>query len=149
MLKFPFWQKWLLAVSIIMLGFGILLALLNGTFLFDWMNNGINPPFWQDAGLITPAIHAYQQWTIGLLGTVMACWGLTVAFIAHYPFRRLENWAWFCVALGVGLWFVMDESLSLFYRVYFNALFNLVFLAMLVLPLAFSRRHFTTQARRK
>ena len=141
MKSFNFWQKWLFVTSIIMLVFGVALALANGSPLFGWLMGGINAAFWTDAAP-TPVMLAYQLWVVGLLGTVMACWGLTVAFIAWYPFRRLERWSWTCLAAGVGLWFVLDESLSLFYRVYFNAIFNLGFLVMLVLPLIFTMSAF-------
>jgi hypothetical protein len=137
-----FWQKWLFAVSLIMVVFGLSLALFYGTPLFDWLRFGVNSAFWSNEGQLSPAIQAFQCWTVGLMGIVMACWGLTVAFISYYPFRRLEYWSWLCLACGVGLWFVMDESLTLFYQVYFNALFNLGFLLLLVLPLAFTRSHF-------
>jgi hypothetical protein len=140
--SFDFWQKWLFTAGIIMVVFGVALALGYGSPLFGWLMSGINSTFWANAAQMTPAMLAYQLWMVGLLGTVMACWGLTVAFIAFYPFRRMENWAWTCLASGVGLWFVLDESLSLFYRVYFNAIFNLGFLLMLVLPLVFTMGFF-------
>jgi hypothetical protein len=139
---FNFWRKWLFGATIIMVVFGVALALLNGTFIFSWMNDGINPPFWSDSSSITPAIRNYQQFTTGLLGTLMTCWGLTVMFIAQYSFRRQESWAWTGLVFSVGLWFLMDTSISLYYRVYFNALSNLGFLVLLALPLFFTRKHF-------
>jgi hypothetical protein len=141
--KFDFWQKWLFVVSIFMLVFGLGLALFYGTPLFGWLRDGVNVAFWPDLAQINPAVLAFQNWTVGLMGIVMACWGLTVAFITCYPFRRREYWSWLCLACGVGLWFVMDEGLTLYYQVYFNAVFNLGFLLMLVLPLAFTRRYFS------
>ena len=143
---FDFWQKWLFIVSLIMLVFGLNLALFYGTPLFGWLRWGVNMAFWPDPGQLTPAMLAFQNWTIGLMGIVMACWGLTVAFIAHYPFHRREYWSWLCLVCGVALWFGMDESLTLYYQVYFNALFNLGFLLLLVLPLVVTRRYFLSPA---
>jgi hypothetical protein len=140
--SFRFWQKWIFWASLIIITFGVFLAFLNGTFLFSWMNDGINSPFWPDANLMTPAIRQYQQFSTGLLGSLMASWGLTFLFISHFAFQRKEEWAWNCLAASVGLWFLMDESLSLFYRVYFNALANLGFLALLAIPLLFIRKNF-------
>ena len=40
--RFSFWHRWLFVVSIIVVVFGIALALLDSTPLFEWMNSLIN-----------------------------------------------------------------------------------------------------------
>ena len=78
----------------------------------------------------------------GVLGATLAGWGVFVAFIAHYSFKKKEKWAWNCILAGPLLWFVVDTAISLNFKVYFNAAFNTALFAAVVLPLWFSRKHF-------
>ena len=142
MYSFSFWQKWLYTVAIIVIVFGLALAFLNQTALFDTLfNNQINPVFWS-ASQVDTNTSAFQGWNYGVLGSTVAGWGVLIAFIAYYPFKRKEKWAWNSLAVGVGLWFVVDTAISLYSRVYFNALFNTMLLLLLALPLIFTRRSF-------
>jgi hypothetical protein len=139
--KFALWQKWLLIVGAIIAVFGVMLALFGGTALFSIMNQQVSPVFW--GAIDTPAnAKDFQQWIYGVLGATMAGWGIFTIFIAHYPFKRKEQWAWTCLASGVLVWFVIDTTISLNFKVYFNAAFNTALLIAVMLPLAFSRKHF-------
>ena len=64
------------------------------------------------------------------------------AYIALYPFRRQERWAWTCVFLGVLIWYILDTALSFLHGVYFNVAFNTTLLVLIMLPLAFTRPAF-------
>jgi len=140
--RFYFWQTWLFAVGLVIVVFGLALAFFNQTAAFDLLfNDRINPVFWgiRDA----PAeVAAFQQWIYGVLGATVAGWGVFLAFIARYPFRNRERWAWNCLAVGLLLWYTVDTALSLYFQVYFNAIFNTVLLGAVILPLAFSRKAF-------
>ena len=68
--------------------------------------------------------------------------GITLAYIARYPFGRKERWAWNGLVFGLLVWFVLDTALSIFYRVYFNAAFNTALLILTGLPLVFTRKEF-------
>ena len=122
--------------------FGAAFALLNGTALFKWMDDLYNPVFWNEKDIPTADIERFKTWIYGVLGAVMAGWGVMLAFIAHYPFRNRERWSWNCVALGLAIWFLADTSVSLYFRVYINALFNFGIFAAVVLPLTFTRKAF-------
>jgi uncharacterized BrkB/YihY/UPF0761 family membrane protein len=139
---FEFWHKWLVALSAVIVLLGLMIAFLYGTALFKPLDDQITAAFWDHRSEITGAMRDYQRWTIGLLGAVMASWGVLMAFIALYPFKRKEKWAWDCLAAALVTWFVVDESFSLYYGVYANAVGNLILLLGLALPLAFTRRHF-------
>ena len=138
---FSFWQKWLLVLSGAIAILGVVLAVLGGTPLFDWLNNLINPSFW---GTQSPSVEAidFRNWVYAVLGAVMASWGLVLAFIARYPFARQERWAWTCTLSGLLLWFVIDTSASLYYNVYANAIGNIGLLVLALLPLFFTRKQF-------
>jgi hypothetical protein len=139
--RFLLWQRWLMTLGVIIVVFGVALAFLYPTPLFDIFRTQIDPVFWS-AGELTVGIASFQQWIYGVLGATMAGWGVCIAFIAAVPFKRKEKWAWNCLAIAVSLWFVIDTFLSWRFGALFNVVFNvLIFLAALV-PLLFSRKYF-------
>ncbi|CAG0931727.1 hypothetical protein TFLX_02242 [Thermoflexales bacterium] len=139
--RFLLCQRWLLILGAIISVFGVALALLYSTPLFDIFRTQIDPVFWA-AGELAGGTTLFQQWIYGVLGATMAGWGVCIAFLAAVPFKRREKWAWNCLALAVSLWFVIDTFLSWRFGALFNVLFNvLIFLAVLV-PLLLSRGFF-------
>ncbi len=142
---FSFWQKWLFVVGLLLAIFGLALAFFNQTPLFDLLfNNQINPAFWPAEDGAEQTV-MFQRWIYGVLGATVSGWGIFIAFIAHHPFRRREGWAWNCLALGIIVWYVADTAISLYFKVWFNAAFNTVLLVSALLPLFFTRAHFTRQ----
>ncbi len=141
MATFAFWQRWLFVVGVLISVFGVLMALLSGTPIFELFNGQINPAFW-GANAIDSNARAFQTWVYGLWGATIAGWGIFLAFIAHYPFRNKEKWAWDCLTAGLGAWFVLDTSLSVYYHVYFNAIFNTILLILVAVPLFGTRKAF-------
>ena len=140
--RFSFWQRWLFIVSLVICGFGVMMAFGNGTALFKPINSQVDSVFWNvgDAG---KGVKQFQRWIYGVLGSAMASWDMLLAFIAHYPFRKHDRWSWNCIALGILAWYFIDTPISVYFRVYFNALFNTILLALVILPLVFTRRDFT------
>ncbi len=139
--NFTFWQRWLFLLGIVVAAFGIGMALLNGTAVFDLLDKQINPVFWDQEPLPEPA-EAFQGFIYGVLGATMAGWGVFIAFIAHHPFRKRERWAWNCLLAGMLVWYIVDTLISINAQVYFNAAFNTALLLLVGLPLVFSRKHF-------
>jgi hypothetical protein len=139
--SFTFWQRWLFVLSLIIVAFGLGMAALNGTPLFDPLNRQVDPIFWGTQPLPQAAL-AFRGWTYGVLGAAMAGWGVFIAFVAHSPFRRQERWAWNCTALGILVWYLPDTSISIASGVIFNAAFNTGLLALVALPLFFTRKAF-------
>jgi len=139
--KFSFWQRWLLVVGLVIAAFGMVMALFNGTIVFELFNGQIDPVFW-GAGDMPEAATRFRQWVYGAWGATVAGWGIFIAFIAHYPFRHKEKWSWNCLAVGLLVWYLVDTAISLYFKVYFNAVFNTLLLILVALPLAFTRKHF-------
>jgi hypothetical protein len=140
---FYFWRRWLVLVSWALVVFGLGLSLFNQAPLFDLMvNDRINPAFWR-GGRITPEAKVFQQWVYGVLGAVLAGWAMLMALFVQHAFPLKERWVWRSLALGIGIWFVVDSALSLHFGVAFNALVNLLLLLALGVPLAATRKHFT------
>ena len=141
MSNFKFWQRWLLVVGIAITVFGILMAILSGTPLFDLFNRQIDPAFW-GAGTVGDPAKRFQQWIYGVWGATVAGWGIFLSFVARYAFAKKERWAWNCMVLGLLVWFVLDTTLSLFHQVYFNVAFNAGLLILAMLPMVFTRKEF-------
>lgn len=137
--RFIFWQRWLLVVSVLVVVFGLGMALLNRTAIFAPVNQGVDPLFWP-GGAVTEQVSRFQGWIYGVLGATMAGWGVFMGFIVYYPFRRREVWAWYCLVCGLLLWFVVDTAISAAAGVTFNVVFNTAGLIVLGLPLAFTHQ---------
>jgi len=144
MSKFSFWQRWLLVVGLVIAAFGLVMAFLNGTAVFELFNGQIDPVFW-GAGAMPEAAARFRQWAYGAWGATVVGWGVFIAFIAHYPFRRGEQWSWNCLAAGLLVWYLADTAISLYFSVYFNAALNTLLLILSALPLAYTRKHFVEE----
>jgi hypothetical protein len=88
--RFLFCQRWLVALGVIIVVFGVALAFLYPTPLFDIFRKQIDPVFWA-AGELTGGTLPFQQWIYGVLGATMAGWGVCIAFIAAVPFKRKKK----------------------------------------------------------
>ncbi|MEJ2615924.1 MAG: hypothetical protein P8Z35_13275, partial [Ignavibacteriaceae bacterium] len=141
-----FWQKWLLITSIIISLFGIFIALFNQTILFNFLlNDKVNAAFF-NSPYISSEVITFQKWIYGVLGATVFGWGIFLSFIAHYPFKRKEKWAWNCFFAGIISWFVVDTSISVYFNVIINAIFNTVLLIGIFIPLVFSRKYFAIKS---
>ena len=141
-MSFSFWQKWLVGVSIYHVVFGLVYAFFNQSQFMDvLLNQYYDPHFWPDNQISTGTIQ-FKGWISSVVGAVVASWGLLIAFIAYYPFKLLEKWAWKCIAFAITLWFVVDTVFSLYYGVSINAVFNLFTLVLFALPLLFTWKYF-------
>ena len=137
-----FWNRWLLFVGWLLVVFGLLLGFLNQTQLFDVaFNRQIDPVFWP-TGIATESIAFFQAWIYGVLGATVSGWGVFVVFLAAYPFKKRERWAWNCIAAGITLWYIADTSISLYFGVTFNAVVNTVLAGLVCAPLLATREEF-------
>ncbi len=143
--SFNFWQKWLLVFGLYLVFFGFLLSFFSDSILMDYLfNNQINPEFW---GLneLPEKVIKFQAWIYAVLGSVIVGWGILISFIAYYPFKAKQKWAWNCIAFGFVTWFLIDSVMSVYFQIYFNLFVNLVFLLLVLLPLIFTRKYFVNK----
>ncbi|HDZ61702.1 MAG TPA: hypothetical protein ENH40_00975, partial [Nitrospirae bacterium] len=98
--------------------FWIVHGFFNHTAVFDTIiDDRYEPIFWGNTD-ISDSAKLFQQWVYGVWGATMAGWGIITAFIVQYPFRKKEKWAWSGLVIMLLVWFVLDTSISLIYRVY-------------------------------
>ena len=105
-------------------------------------NNQIDPEFWGVSAL-PGNTERFQAWIYGVLGATISGWGIFVTFISHFAFKAKEKWAWNCIFLGFGLWFIADSAMSIYYGIEFNIIINLAFFIPVLLPLLFTRKYFS------
>lgn len=134
MRSFTFWHRWLWIASLILVGFGIAMALLNRTIVFSSMNRSIDPVFWP-AGVPAGA-SAFQGWVYGAWGATVLGWGLMVAALVRFAFSRREAWAWWAMTAGIGAWYTIDTAISALSGVWINVVLNTVLMVTFAIPLA-------------
>ncbi len=137
--RFDLWRRWLWYASLGLIAFGVGMALFNRTFLFAPVNRLIDPGFW-NAGILPAGVSAFQGWIYGAWGATVAGWGLTAAFLVRHAFARHTSWAWWALAAGIGVWFVLDTAISAANQVWANVVLNTILLALFAIPLAATRR---------
>lgn len=141
MSKFLFWQRGLLGLGIGISLFGLSMTLFSGTHLFAFFNRQIDPAFW-GVSPVDVAARQFQQWIYGAWGATIAGWGIVLIYIVRYPFSKKESWAWKGLVYALLVWYILDTSLSVLYRVYFNVALNTGLLVLAAVPLVFTRKEF-------
>lgn len=131
--------RWLGVASLGLVLFGLTMALLNRTPVFDVFNRSIDPRFWP-AGA-PPGVSGFQAWVYGAWGATVAGWGITAAFVVRYALPRREPWAWWALVAGIGVWYVIDTAISALSGVWINVALNSVLLIVFGVPLAAGARH--------
>jgi len=103
--SFSFWRKWLFGFGLYLITFGLILSFFSHSTLMNFVfNSQIDPAFWGLAEL-SENTEKFQAWVYGVLGAVISGWGIFISFIAYYPFKAKEQWAWNCIATGFIVWF--------------------------------------------
>jgi hypothetical protein len=134
-----FWMTWLRMASLLVIAFGLALALLQGSSALNLLNAQIDPNFW--SAPVEGVTLAFQRWIYGAWGATVAGWGVLVYFVVQHAWQQ-ERWIWNGLAASLLLWYLLDTWISLKYGVTFNAVLNTVFLLVLGTPLLFLRKHF-------
>jgi hypothetical protein len=132
-----FWINWLLAVSLGVVAFGLVLVLLpslarQGFSLLVYASPERIDAFGQEPVRYISLAHA-------VLGGVMVGWGAALFYITRTLLARGSKIAWKLVALSVVAWFIPDTSYSLLSGYWQNALLNAVFLVLFAVPLLATR----------
>lgn len=140
--RFRFYSRWLLVLSILVATGGIGLALLGETFIYAPLNAVFDPYFWGDGAVPEPA-QRYRGWIYGVLGGTMAGWGVCLYYLVRHPFSRKERWAWNATTICLGFWFLIDTCASLWWGVTANVILNCTILGAFAIPLVATRRNFT------
>jgi len=139
--RFAFWHRWLLVVAGGITAFGLLMALLVETPLFEPFHAQVDPAFWAGERLPLAAL-GYRGWALSAWGATVAGWGLLLTFVVRGPFYARQPWVWPAIAVSLGLWFVLDTVASLRHGVAFNVGLNVAIFVLAAIPLLATRKAF-------
>ena len=143
--NFEFWYNWLLLSSIIFALFGIIVAYFGDSLIFSIYNSYLTQTFWQ-SDVIPTNIREFKSFIYGPLGGTITGQYVMMLFIVYYPFRKKEAWAWYAIAFSHLFWFIIDSSISIYYKAYFNFIFvNLFTILVIGPPLIFTKKGFRTK----
>ncbi len=139
MVWFKIWRYWLICVSVFIIAFCLVMSLFNTTVVFAFFNTQINPVFWGAASVPSPD-QAFQAWVYGAWGATVLGWGITMFFVAYFPFYQRESWTWYCILVSVVVWYLLDTGISWWFGVLVNVLLNSIILVLVLIPLFFTWR---------
>jgi len=148
-----FWWKWMVVSSWGVIAAGIAMVVLPETMnrffsLLFYNATDYYPSFGESAS-------GYITFAHGVLGSVMAGWGVALLGVLYGPFRSGNPDGWRSVAYSVALWFLLETFVSLSYGLWQNALLNLIIAELYIIPLVATFRQFfgkagaTAQSRKK
>ena len=135
----PFWWKWLIAATVLVLAFGLAMVVIPEPIsrLFALILSSS-----QIVNSLGESARAYHLLFQGVLGATMFGWGMALLLVVTGPFRRGSREGWTIIAVSMAAWFIPDTSFSLWTGFWMNAVLNAVFLVLFAIPLAATYRSF-------
>jgi uncharacterized protein YjeT (DUF2065 family) len=134
------WSRWLLAVTIGVMVFGLALVLAPAI-----AREGFSLLVYADttriAGFGVQAIE-YIALVHAVLGAVMFGWGVALLLVVRGPFPRGAPEGWMIIAVSAAAWFIADTAFSIWSGFWQNAGLNLIFIVLFAAPLAATYRSF-------
>jgi hypothetical protein len=126
--------NWLVIDSILIMVVGIYMAFLKDSPLFVFKPL-IDPYFWPDGIITDPGTAVFRSFIYSLCGVVMLVWGIIMYYIVKNAVAKHEIWAVNALIVSTCVWFPIDEFFSVKYSVWVNAIFNIPFFLILIIPL--------------
>ncbi|AFY69927.1 hypothetical protein Pse7367_1639 [Thalassoporum mexicanum PCC 7367] len=131
---FIFWWWWLVVSCGITIAFSLGMVLAP-----ELLHQFFNQVLFASSQLPTDfdtAANDYIFLVYGILGAVMiGGWMIPIIFILVGAFRHKQRWSWLAIASSIGIWFAIDSAISVMSGFWQNAVFNVVFLLMFMIPL--------------
>ncbi|MCZ6763466.1 MAG: hypothetical protein O7C63_00875 [Alphaproteobacteria bacterium] len=139
---FDFWHKWFVFAAAAMVVMGLGLAVLGLTPAMALVTGLYDPFFWgartPDAGAVS-----FQVFAFGVIGALMAGWGVMALGLGLNAMARRERWAWIYAVEAIALWFVVDTAMSWASGGLINIAGNIGFLLLFAPPLIGMRKFMT------
>lgn len=125
------WITWLQVVLAALLAYALVLVFAGSVAgqLFSVL--GFGPP----ESIDSAAARDYLKLPFMVLGAVLAGWAVTMIQIVRGPLRDGSPWAPTILIRSVAVWFVLDTGMSLVLGFPTHAVFNLIFVTALGIPL--------------
>lgn len=140
--KNTFWKNWLIVASLITVIYGLGLAFFGQSNLFNILiNDQLNEVFWNTTEPPREFIE-FQQFNLGVLGSVVAGWGVLMTFIFYHAYDKKQKWVWNATIFGLIVWYLPDTIISILSLVYSNAIMNTLLFLLFLIPLIINKKKF-------
>jgi len=128
----PFWRMWLIAVSIGMVIFGLVMILFIQTAPLSSLTALIDLTFWPTGDVSTGAAQ-FQKWVYAAWGATIVGFGVLTTFVTLNAFARGDKWGRDALIAGIASWYLLDTLVSALSAVWPNVILNTV-IGLLVAP---------------
>ncbi len=145
--RMNFWITWLKIASIIVVIFGIFMAI-SSVIAKDEpspIDIQMNKSFFKESSELTKSMMDFQSWQYGVGSSMLISWGILMFFLTSAFLSEKKIKAWFSMITALISWFIIDETISLLYRVTFNVIFNIIFLLIFLIPLLLLKIEFSNK----
>ena len=126
--------NWLVIDSILIMVVGLYMAFLKDSPLFVFKPL-VDPYFWPDGIVSDLGTATFRSFIYSLCGVVMLVWGIIMFYVVKNAVAKLEAWAVNALIVSTCVWFPIDEFFSVQCGVWVNAIFNIPFFLILIIPL--------------
>ena len=142
MKNFAFWKNWLIAINMVTISIGLLIAFAGNSFLFQIHNEGTYQTFF-NGHAPSEKMMAFKSWLFGIIGATIVGFHTLIVYVAKYPFARKEKWARNAIALAMTGWFILDSALSFSFGADYNVYFiNIPSFTLIILPVLVTWKKF-------
>lgn len=125
------WWRMLVFSSVFYIVFGLVMVFLPD--LTQWYFNSLI--FARPDSPFDAAATGYIVFSFGIIGSVIFGWGIGLLMVVLVPLRRGERWAWWMLTGSVMSWFLLDSTYSVLMGYGANAVSNVAFVVLYVIPL--------------
>lgn len=141
-MKFPFWVSYLKLISIFFCLLGVFWSISGSFDPFGLYDSMFAEAFWGSAALPADAART-KEFILGPFGATSAGFFLLQFFIAKHAYAKKQLWAYNAIIVGFFFWFILDTSMSLYHKAYFNIILANLTSLVFMLPILFTRKFFT------
>jgi hypothetical protein len=129
------WWYWLIFVtcSVIVFSLGMVIA---PQFVQEKLFDVMFFPSAQMKTVLSNSAVSYILFTYRVLGAVMVGWMISLLFILAGLFRQKQRDGWYAITGSTVVWFLLDSGVSISVGYWQNAVFNVVFFVLFIIPLA-------------
>ncbi|EOZ98706.1 hypothetical protein A33Q_1360 [Indibacter alkaliphilus LW1] len=128
--------------NILTIGIGLLVAFAGNSYLFE-LHNRYTKEVFLEGLTFSPEMMDLKNWLFGIIGGTIVGFHILMVMISENAFKKKESWAYRAMCFALLSWFMIDSSISMYYKAIHNiVLINLFALILIGLPLVMTRRHF-------
>ncbi len=140
--RFNFWVKYLKFVSLFFAALGVMWAVIGSFDPLGIYEKYFAQAFWGRDLLPTDAKRTFR-FILGPFGATSAGYFILQFFIAKHAYANRNMWGYNAMITAFLVWFILDTSISLLHKVYFNIVMANVPSLLLMLPIFFTKKYFT------